>query len=133
MRHAEIADLPIGRNPEETVRLVQAFKFADEHGEVSASLLLHCHAMRPVSRAAPPAPSAACPEAHRLPGLPRFMEAWKGDDEGGPQGEPGVLQDAAAVIQFDAVRTAGDAGTMGLVVGCKSCTRPNTMCANANK
>jgi alkyl hydroperoxide reductase subunit AhpC len=54
VRHAEIADLPIGRNPEETVRLVQAFKFADEHGEVSASLLLHSHAMRPhlTSRAA---------------------------------------------------------------------------------
>jgi hypothetical protein len=50
VRHAEIADLPIGRNPEETVRLVQAFKFADEHGEV----LLHSHAMRPhlTSRAA---------------------------------------------------------------------------------
>ncbi len=34
VRHAEIADLPIGRNPEETVRLVQAFQFADEHGQV---------------------------------------------------------------------------------------------------
>jgi alkyl hydroperoxide reductase subunit AhpC len=38
VRHAEIADLPIGRNPEETVRLVQAFKFADEHGQVSLGL-----------------------------------------------------------------------------------------------
>ncbi len=47
VRHAEIADLPIGRNPEETVRLVQAFKFADEHGEVNTARLLHSHAMCP--------------------------------------------------------------------------------------
>jgi hypothetical protein len=43
----EIVELPIGRNPEETVRLVLAFKFVDEHGEVSTSLLLHSHAMCP--------------------------------------------------------------------------------------
>ncbi len=85
----EIADLPIGRDPEETAKLVQAFKFADEHGQVSTSLLLHSHAIvaqcAPISRAALPASSAACLAAHRLPGLPRFMEARKGDNEGGPQ------------------------------------------------
>ena len=36
VRWAEVADLPIGRNPVETVRLVQAFKFSDEHGQVQA-------------------------------------------------------------------------------------------------
>lgn len=34
VRHASVSDLPVGRNPEETLRLVKAFQFADEHGEV---------------------------------------------------------------------------------------------------
>jgi peroxiredoxin 1 len=29
-----INDLPVGRDVDETLRLVQAFKFTDEHGEV---------------------------------------------------------------------------------------------------
>ena len=29
-----INDLPVGRDVDETIRLVQAFKFTDEHGEV---------------------------------------------------------------------------------------------------
>ncbi len=39
VRHAEIMDLQIGRNPEETVRLVQALKFTDENGQVRARAL----------------------------------------------------------------------------------------------
>jgi alkyl hydroperoxide reductase subunit AhpC len=34
MRHISYSDLPIGRNPEETLRLVEALQFADKHGEV---------------------------------------------------------------------------------------------------
>ena len=34
VRHQSINDLPVGRNPEEYVRLVKAFQFVDEHGEV---------------------------------------------------------------------------------------------------
>ena len=34
LRHSSINDLPVGRNPEETLRLVQAFQHVDEHGEV---------------------------------------------------------------------------------------------------
>jgi alkyl hydroperoxide reductase subunit AhpC len=34
VRHISISDLPVGRNPEETLRLVQAFKYSDEFGEV---------------------------------------------------------------------------------------------------
>lgn len=29
-----IQDLPVGRNPDETLRLVQGYQFSDEHGEV---------------------------------------------------------------------------------------------------
>lgn len=34
VRHISINDLPVGRNIDEVLRLVQAFQFADEHGEV---------------------------------------------------------------------------------------------------
>lgn len=34
LRHSSINDLPVGRNPEETLRLVKAFQHVDEHGEV---------------------------------------------------------------------------------------------------
>mmetsp|Transcript_14493 Transcript_14493/g.39544 ORF Transcript_14493/g.39544 Transcript_14493/m.39544 type:complete len:122 (+) Transcript_14493:2-367(+) len=34
LRSSIINDLPVGRNPEEVLRLVQAFQFTDEHGEV---------------------------------------------------------------------------------------------------
>jgi alkyl hydroperoxide reductase subunit AhpC len=34
LRHSSINDLPVGRNPDETLRLVQAFQHVDEHGEV---------------------------------------------------------------------------------------------------
>ncbi|KAG7304608.1 C-terminal domain of 1-Cys peroxiredoxin [Plutella xylostella] len=34
LRQITVNDLPVGRSVEETLRLVQAFKFTDEHGEV---------------------------------------------------------------------------------------------------
>jgi len=34
LRHLSINDLPVGRNVDEVLRLVQAFKFADENGDV---------------------------------------------------------------------------------------------------
>ena len=34
VRHSSINDLPVGRNPEEYLRLVKAFQFNDTHGEV---------------------------------------------------------------------------------------------------
>ena len=34
VRHSSINDLPVGRNPDEYMRLVKAFQFVDEHGEV---------------------------------------------------------------------------------------------------
>ena len=34
LRHVSISDLPVGRNVDETIRLVKAFKYTDEHGEV---------------------------------------------------------------------------------------------------
>ena len=34
LRHVSISDLPVGRNVEETLRLVKAFQYTDEHGEV---------------------------------------------------------------------------------------------------
>ena len=34
LRQFSINDLPVGRNPEEVLRLVKAFKYVDEHGEV---------------------------------------------------------------------------------------------------
>ncbi|XP_068243147.1 peroxiredoxin 2 isoform X1 [Palaemon carinicauda] len=34
LRQATINDLPVGRDVDETLRLVQAFQFTDEHGEV---------------------------------------------------------------------------------------------------
>lgn len=34
VRHQSINDLPVGRNPDEYMRLVKAFQFVDEHGEV---------------------------------------------------------------------------------------------------
>merc|ERR1711920_979627 len=37
LRHSTISDLPVGRNAQETLRLVKAFQFADEHGEVCPS------------------------------------------------------------------------------------------------
>merc|ERR1719228_956571 len=34
VRQITINDLPVGRSVDETLRLLQAFKFSDEHGEV---------------------------------------------------------------------------------------------------
>ena len=34
LRHASLNDLPVGRNPDETLRLVQAFQYTDKHGQV---------------------------------------------------------------------------------------------------
>jgi peroxiredoxin 2/4 len=34
VRQITINDLPVGRNVEEVIRLVKAFRFVDEHGEV---------------------------------------------------------------------------------------------------
>lgn len=34
VRHFSINDLPVGRNPDEYIRLVKAFQFVDTHGEV---------------------------------------------------------------------------------------------------
>ena len=34
VRHISMNDLPVGRNTDEVLRLVQAFQFTDEHGEV---------------------------------------------------------------------------------------------------
>ena len=40
LRQITINDLPVGRDVDETLRLVQAFQFTDEHGEVSNVCLL---------------------------------------------------------------------------------------------
>lgn len=37
IRHKSINDLPVGRNVDEVLRLVKAFQFVDEHGEVCPS------------------------------------------------------------------------------------------------
>lgn len=34
LRAAHVHDLPVGRSVEETIRVVKAFQFTDEHGEV---------------------------------------------------------------------------------------------------
>lgn len=34
VKHSSVNDLPVGRNPDEYMRLVKAFQFVDEHGEV---------------------------------------------------------------------------------------------------
>jgi peroxiredoxin 1 len=34
LRQITINDLPVGRSVDETLRLVQAFQFTDQHGEV---------------------------------------------------------------------------------------------------
>jgi alkyl hydroperoxide reductase subunit AhpC len=34
LRHISMNDLPVGRNVEETLRLVEAFQYTDKHGEV---------------------------------------------------------------------------------------------------
>ena len=34
VRHTSVNDLPVGRNPDEYLRLVKAFQFVDTHGEV---------------------------------------------------------------------------------------------------
>ena len=34
IRQITVNDLPVGRNVDETVRLIQAFKFSDEYGEL---------------------------------------------------------------------------------------------------
>jgi alkyl hydroperoxide reductase subunit AhpC len=34
VRHISISDLPVGRNVDETLRLVQAFQYTDKYGEV---------------------------------------------------------------------------------------------------
>lgn len=35
LRQITVNDLPVGRSVDETLRLVQAFQFTDEHGEVN--------------------------------------------------------------------------------------------------
>lgn len=37
IRHATLNDMPVGRNVDEILRLVQAFQFVDKHGEVCPS------------------------------------------------------------------------------------------------
>jgi peroxiredoxin (alkyl hydroperoxide reductase subunit C) len=37
LRHSCISDLPVGRNVDEVLRLVNAFIYTDEHGEVCPS------------------------------------------------------------------------------------------------
>ena len=37
LRHMTVGDLPVGRNPDETLRLVQAFQYSDVHGSVCPS------------------------------------------------------------------------------------------------
>lgn len=37
LRHASYNDLPVGRNVDEVLRLVQAFQYSDKHGEVCPS------------------------------------------------------------------------------------------------
>merc|ERR1719213_921066 len=37
VRHVSISDLPVGRNTNEVLRLVKAFQYSDEHGEVCPS------------------------------------------------------------------------------------------------
>ena len=37
LRHASYSDLPVGRNVDEVLRLVQAFQFSDENGQVCQS------------------------------------------------------------------------------------------------
>ena len=34
LRQSTINDLPVGRNVDETIRLIKAFQFVEEHGEV---------------------------------------------------------------------------------------------------
>ncbi|NEU34601.1 peroxiredoxin, partial [bacterium LRH843] len=34
IRHITVNDLPVGRSVDEALRVVQAFQFTDEHGEV---------------------------------------------------------------------------------------------------
>ena len=34
LRHSTISDLPVGRNADEFIRLVEAFQYTDEYGEV---------------------------------------------------------------------------------------------------
>ena len=34
MRHVTVNDLPVGRNVDEVLRVVQAFQYTDVHGEV---------------------------------------------------------------------------------------------------
>jgi alkyl hydroperoxide reductase subunit AhpC len=57
LRHITANDLPVGRNVDETLRLIKAFQFVDEHGEVCPAnwqpgdptidvcmpLLVHCY------------------------------------------------------------------------------------------
>ena len=52
LRHSTINDLPVGRNINETYRLVQAFQHADKHGEVCpASWTPGAKTMKPDSNA----------------------------------------------------------------------------------
>ena len=37
LRHASVNDANVGRNVDETIRLLKAFQFADKHGEVCPS------------------------------------------------------------------------------------------------
>ena len=37
LRHSQFNDLPVGRNVDEVLRLVQAFQHSDKHGEVCPS------------------------------------------------------------------------------------------------
>ena len=64
------------RDVDETLRLVQAFQFTDEHGEVRAPLILY---------------AVCCMLYNTCPGVPRRLETRQEDHEAGPQGGSGTI------------------------------------------
>jgi alkyl hydroperoxide reductase subunit AhpC len=61
LRQATVNDLPVGRNVDEIVRLVRAFQFTDEHGEVN-----HTHTTAPSLSLSLLVPRAVCLRGHPL-------------------------------------------------------------------
>lgn len=53
LRQITVNDLPVGRSVDETLRLVQAFQFTDEHGEVCPA------GWKPVSKTMKPDPKGS--------------------------------------------------------------------------